>query len=124
SSLFIGTDMGVVTTNVRAAFSRAKCAILESNHDPILLEQSNRPVSLKHRIRGRTGHLSNEDAAMLLRETNPLCLKTLLLGHISSECNSHSLAMRAFTDVCSELGRPDIALSVLEQDCPGELWEF
>ena len=124
SSLFIGTDMGMVTTNVRTAFSRATCAILESNHDPILLEQSNRPVSLKHRIRGRTGHLSNEDAAMLLRETNPLCLKLLLLGHISSECNSCSLAKRAFTDVCDELGRTDIALFILEQDSPGELLEF
>lgn len=124
SSLFVGTDMGVVTANVRMAFSRATCAVLESNHDPILLEQSDRPISLKQRIRGRTGHLSNEDAAMLVRETNPLCLKTLLLGHISSECNSPSLARRTFADVFEELGRTDVHLSVLEQDSPGDLFEF
>lgn len=124
SSLFIGTDMGVVTTNVRAAFSRATCAVLEANHDPVLLEQSGRPVSLKQRIRGRTGHLSNEDAAMLVRETNPSCLKTILLGHISSECNSCSLAKRAFMDVLEELGRTDIELALLEQDRPGNLFEF
>lgn len=124
SSLFVGTDMGIVTTNVRMAFSRAKCAVLESNHDPILLEQSSRPVSLKQRIRGRTGHLSNEDAAMLVRETNPSCLKTILLGHISSECNSPSLARRAFADVLEDLGRTDITLAVLEQDRPGDLFEF
>jgi phosphoribosyl 1,2-cyclic phosphodiesterase len=124
SSLFVGTDMGIVTANVRMAFSRATCAVLESNHDQILLEQSSRPVSLKQRIRGRTGHLSNEDAATLVRETNPSCLKTILLGHISSECNSPSLARRAFTDVLDELGRTDITLAVLEQDRPGDLFEF
>ena len=124
SSLFIGTDIGIVTENVRAAFSRATCAVLESNHDPILLEQSDRPVSLKRRIRGRTGHLSNEDAAMRVRDTNPSGLKTILLGHISSECNSPSLARKAFVDVLEDIGRTDISLSVLEQDRPGELFEF
>lgn len=124
SSLFVGTDMGIVTQNVRMAFSRATCAVLESNHDPILLEQSSRPVSLKQRIRGRSGHLSNEDAAMLVKETNPPCLKTILLGHISSECNSPSLARRAFADVLEELGRTDIHLSVLGQDRPGDLFVF
>ena len=124
SSLFVGTDMGVVTANVRRAFSRATCAVLESNHDPVLLEQSSRPVSLKQRIRGRTGHLSNEDAAMLVRETNPSCLKTILLGHISSECNSPSLARKAFADVLEDIGRTDIALEVLEQDRPCDLFEF
>ena len=123
-SLFVGTDMGIVTANVRMAFSRATCAVLESNHDPILLEQSNRPVSLKQRIRGRTGHLSNEDAAMLVRETNPPCLKKLLLGHISSECNSPSLARKAFVDVLEDLGRTDITLEILEQDRPCDLFEF
>ena len=124
SSLFVGTDMGVVTANVSMAFSRATCAVLESNHDPVLLAQSSRPVSLKQRIRGRTGHLSNEDAAMLVRDTNPSSLKTILLGHISSECNSPSLARRAFADVLEEIGRTDIELSVLEQDRPGDLFEF
>jgi len=124
SSLFVGTDMGIVTANVRMAFSRATCAVLESNHDPMLLEQSSRPVSLKQRIRGRTGHLSNEDAALLVKETNPSCLKTILLGHVSSECNSPSLAKRAFVDVLEEINRTDITLSVLEQSRPGDLFEF
>lgn len=124
SSLFIGTDIGVVTSAVRSAFSRATCAVLESNHDPVLLEQSSRPVSLKQRISGRTGHLSNEDAAMLVRETNPGRLKTILLGHLSSECNSPSLARRAFSDVLKDLDRTDIELHILEQDCHSGLVEF
>ena len=123
-SLFIGTDMGYVTENVRAAFARATCAVLEANHDPVLLEQSDRPVSLKQRIRGRAGHLANEDAAALLMETNPPCLKTLLLGHISQQCNSRPLARKAFADALARLGRDDITLSLLEQNAPCDLCEF
>ncbi len=124
SSLFVGTDMGCVSANVREMFAHATCAVLEANHDPILLEQSDRPISLKQRIRGRTGHLANEDAVELLVGTNPPCLKTLLLGHISQQCNSPSLVRRAFSDALAELGRSDIRLSLLEQDAPGDLYEF
>ena len=123
-SLFVGTDMGFVTANVREMFAHATCAILEANHDPILLEQSDRPVSLKQRIRGRTGHLANEEAAELLLETNPSCLKTLLLGHISQQCNSMSLVRKAFSDALAELGRNDITLALLDQDRPCDLYEF
>lgn len=114
-SLFVGTDLGVVTPGVREVFSRATCAVLESNHDPILLEQSDRPFSLKQRIRGRTGHLSNDDAAELLTATNPRRLKTLLLGHVSSQCNSPSLARRTMSDALRGLGRDDVSLHVLCQ---------
>ena len=124
SSLFVGTDIGFVTANVREMFTHATCAILEANHDPVLLEQSDRPVSLKQRIRGRTGHLANEDAAELLLATNPPCLKTLLLGHISQQCNSASLARKTFSDALAELGRSDVTLALLDQDRPCDLYEF
>lgn len=123
-AFFVGTDMGFVTANAREMFARATCALLEANHDPILLEQSGRPPLLKQRIRGRNGHLANEDAAALLRDTNPPCLRRLLLGHISSECNSVSLARSAFTETIAALNRSDIALDVLRQDAPSELFEF
>lgn len=123
-SLFVGTDMGFVTANARALFTRATCALLEANHDPILLEQSSRPPLLKQRIRGRNGHLANEDAAELLLDTNPPCLKRLLLGHISSECNSVSLARSALSKAIEALNRSDIALDVLRQDVPSDLFEF
>ena len=123
-ALFVGTDMGFVTAGARDAFSRATCAVLEANHDPILLEQSDRPLSLKRRICGRAGHLSNEDSAALLRETNPSCLKTLLLGHVSQQCNSPSLARHAFEETLADIGRADITLDVLEQGRTSELFEF
>ena len=118
----VGTDMGAPTFGVRDALARATCAILESNHDPVLLQTSDRPVSLKQRIAGRCGHLSNGDAADLVREVQPLRLKTLLLAHLSRPCNAPYLALEAMRPAVAELGRP-IALDTLDQDDPSPLYE-
>lgn len=116
--LFIGTDTGVPTTGVRDALWRCDCAILESNYDPVLLETSARPVSLKQRIAGRSGHLSNEDAAELVRSVNPPRLKTLLLAHLSEECNTPSLALAAMGRALADCSCCDVCLDVLPQHAP------
>ncbi len=123
SALFVGVDMGAPTFGVRDALARATCAILESNYDPILLNTSERPVSLKQRIAGRCGHLSNGDAADLVREVQSPRLKTLLLAHISRQCNAPYLALEAMRPAVADLGRP-ITLDVLDQDTPSPLYEF
>lgn len=124
ASLFIGTDMGVVTPPVKYAFIKADIAILESNHDPELLMMSDRHISLKERISGRSGHLANRDAANLFRETNPANLKALFLAHLSSECNRPHIAMEEMLEAVREHNRLDIRLCVLEQDAPSEIFEF
>ncbi len=123
SALFVGLDMGAPTFGVRDALARATCAILESNHDPVLLQTSDRPVSLKQRIAGRCGHLSNGDAADLVREVQPPRLKTLLLAHLSRQCNAPYLALESMRAAVADLGRP-ITLDVLDQDTPSPLYEF
>ena len=123
-ALFVGTDTGVPTTGVHDALSRCDCAVLEANHDPELLETSNRPVSLKQRIAGRSGHLANEDAAELVRAVAPVRLKTILLAHLSEECNSPSLARAAMCAALAECGCADVRVEVLEQHSPSELMVF
>ena len=115
--------MGVPTFGVRDALARATCAVLESNHDPVLLQTSDRPVSLKQRIAGRCGHLSNGDAADLVREVQPPRLKTLLLAHLSRQCNAPYLALESMRSAVAELGHP-VTLDVLDQDTPSPLYEF
>ncbi|MBQ4199803.1 MAG: MBL fold metallo-hydrolase [Kiritimatiellae bacterium] len=122
-ALFVGTDMGAATFGVRDALARATCAVLESNHDPVLLRMSDRPASLKQRIAGRCGHLSNGDAAELVREVRPSRLKTLLLAHLSRQCNAPYLALEAMQPALAELGRP-VTLAALDQDSPSALYEF
>ena len=124
SSFFLGTDMGVMTLAAKEALARANCAVLESNHDPELLARSERPISLKQRVAGRSGHLANHQAADAIRELNPPGLRTLLLGHISQQCNAPWLAREAMEKTLVDLGRTDVALATLEQDEPSALYEF
>ena len=124
ASLFVGTDMGVPTLPVKYALAQATCAVLESNHDPTLLACSDRPVSLKQRISGRCGHLSNQDAADLVREVAPPNLKTLLLAHLSRPCNAPHLALESMREALKDIEREDIALAALDQDEPSDLYEF
>lgn len=124
SALFVGTDMGVMTAPAKAALARATCAVLESNHDPELLARSERPESLKRRIRGRSGHLSNDQAADAVRELNPPLLRTLLLAHLSAQCNADYLALETMARALRDLHRPDVALAALAQDEPSALYSF
>ena len=124
SSLFVAMDMGIPTLPVKYALARATCAVLESNHDPTLLACSSRPVSLKQRISGRCGHLSNQDAADLVREVAPPNLKRLLLAHLSRPCNAPHLALESMREALKDIRREDIALAALDQDEPSDLYEF
>lgn len=124
SALFVATDTGCVTPAMQSAFARADCAVLESNYDPVLLETSDRSWSLKRRISGDNGHLSNDAAADLLLAVNPRRLKTLLLAHISRECNAPDIALGRMRSALIETGQPDVALCALSQDEPSPLFEF
>lgn len=124
SRLFLGTDMGVMTLAAKDALRRADCAVLEANHDLGLLHNSDRPLSLKQRIAGRCGHLSNDQMAEALVEVNPPRLRTLLLAHISSQCNAPYLAEEAAARALGELRRTDVAFAALSQDEPSDLYEF
>jgi phosphoribosyl 1,2-cyclic phosphodiesterase len=90
----VATDMGVVTTSVRDRLGRCHAAVLESNHDETMLNDSSRPWSLKKRIAGRLGHLSNTQAADTIVELAAGPLQTVFLAHISRDCNTGELALK------------------------------
>ena len=116
SKLGILTDFGYPSPLVRNKLAMCDALILESNHDYDMLMASNRPWSLKTRIAGRSGHLSNEDAADLLKSTSPQRLRLLLLAHISQECNTCKLAHDTLRQTLAAMRRPDVKLDVLHQD--------
>lgn len=124
SALFVATDTGCATEPMRRAFARADFAVLESNYDPVLLETSDRAWPLKRRISSDNGHLSNIDAADFVRAVNPSRLKTLLLAHISQQCNSPDIALAAMREALRDCGREDVSLSALSQDETSPLFEF
>jgi phosphoribosyl 1,2-cyclic phosphodiesterase len=70
--------------------------ILEANHDMELLEQdTKRPYSVKQRITGRHGHLSNEAAWEFLASVENPRWRKVLLGHLSKDCNHPERVLQA-----------------------------
>ena len=116
SCLGIMTDFGYASPLVHNKLSKCDALILESNHDYDMLMASNRPWTLKTRIAGRSGHLSNEAAADLLKTAAPPRLRLLLLAHLSEECNTPKLAHDTMRRTLVSMRRPDITLDVLHQD--------
>ncbi len=116
TKLFIGTDTGVVTAGMAKWYSKATCAVLEANYDPTLLWGSSRERSLKVRIDGPNGHLSNEASAELVATRTGRGMKVLLAAHRSQECNEPSLVKAAMAAALAQAGRSDVELALLEQD--------
>jgi phosphoribosyl 1,2-cyclic phosphodiesterase len=115
SRLCVVTDLGQGSTVVRDKLARCHCVILESNHDPDMLMASNRAWSLKSRIAGRSGHLSNADAAEIVSRSASRDLRTLLLAHLSEECNTCELALSTMRTALQQAGRDDVQVEVLSQ---------
>ena len=89
STLGIATDMGEVPEMVVQRLSICNALLLEFNHElEWLINCKTRPQPLIQRIRGRNGHLSNDQAAELLVRIAGPHLRTVYLAHISDECNS------------------------------------
>ncbi|MCH8552228.1 MAG: MBL fold metallo-hydrolase [Natronospirillum sp.] len=81
------TDLGHITPYIAEAYRDLDALILEANHDPVMLAEGPYPASLKRRVGGRFGHLSNEQSADLLRQLNMDRLQQIVIAHISEQNN-------------------------------------
>ena len=69
-------------------------ALLESNYDLEILADGPYPEWLKKRIGGPTGHISNYEAAELLRAAATKRMKWACLAHLSHDNNTPDLALK------------------------------
>lgn len=90
--LGIATDLGRATRTVRHALSGCHLLILEANHDEVLLQAAPYPWSVKARIGGSHGHLSNRAAAELATDLHHPELLGVVLAHLSESSNDPALA--------------------------------
>ncbi len=93
-TLVLCTDLGFVSEEVKTYVGQANAILLESNHDSNMLMNGFYPWHLKERIAGRTGHLSNDNAGELLKESLNLRTSHVMLGHLSEENNTPELALQ------------------------------
>jgi phosphoribosyl 1,2-cyclic phosphodiesterase len=94
----IATDLGIATAMVKNHLKDCRCLVIEANHDLRMLEQGPYPWPLKQRIKGRTGHLSNESSRELLMEILDENLSHVILGHLSETNNTPEIALRVVTE--------------------------
>ena len=115
------TDLGHTTRLVLERVRAANVLVLESNHDVKMLQDCpTRPWSLKQRILGRHGHLSNEAAADAAEQIMSAHLRHLYLGHLSRECNRPDLAYRVVQERLLKIGASHVRVELTSQrePCP------
>lgn len=82
-------DMGHLDKKTKTILQSATTLVLESNYCPDMLENDpRRPFSLKQRIRGRHGHLSNDDTFKFLTAERSPSWQKIILAHVSRNCNN------------------------------------
>ncbi len=124
-SLVYLTDSGYFPEAKLDSIANAHHYIIESNHDPVLLLESDRTWLLKRRILDDQGHLSNEDSALLIAQALGENTKVITLAHLSQECNTESHARKAYLDVFERQGFivEDFQIRCAKQDEPLDLEE-
>lgn len=112
AAVAVMTDCGHYDDYICDHLTELDAMLLEANHDPAMLAAGPYPMVLKRRIMSDRGHLSNEAAGELLAKVFAPRLRSVALGHISKENNTHELAERTVRETLVRL-RGAEALSVL-----------
>lgn len=93
------TDLGHITDYIISKSLNANVIFLEFNYDDLMLEKSKYPYSLKKRINGKYGHLSNKQSLEYLKKIDLDKLELLFCGHLSENNNQFSLVEDILKDV-------------------------
>lgn len=115
-SIGLLSDTGHVTERIVDRLRGVRLLFLEANYDEAMLEADlRRPWSTKQRISSRHGHLSNAQAAELVGQLAAIGLERVVLGHLSSDCNSPEVAAAAVRAVA-----PTVPVSCAAQKEPSD----
>ncbi len=106
------TDVGHLVRALVDALKDCDALLVESNYDPVLLRDGPYPWSLKERILGPLGHLSNGDVARLVERGLGASCRQLVLAHLSRKNNHPELALVASEEALGRAGRRGVRLSV------------
>lgn len=86
------TDTGYINNKYFNILSNREVYIMESNHDIEMLNNGPYSFSLRQRILGDKGHLSNYDCSRYLSSFIGDKTNTIILAHLSEENNTKELA--------------------------------
>jgi phosphoribosyl 1,2-cyclic phosphodiesterase len=111
--LGILTDLGNISAHVEESYRDCDALVLEANHDPHMLASGPYPPSLKQRVGGAWGHLSNAQAAGFLERVNLQRLRQLVVAHISQQNNSVERASETLSAVVASI--PEVVFACQDE---------
>ena len=119
----IATDIGHITDDIIDNLSKSNFSLLEANYDPNILKYSKYPYSLKQRIAGPNGHLSNSESGNLISILIKSGLSHAMLGHLSKENNFPELAYKTVVEelIHNNYDENAIHIDVARRDLPSPL---
>lgn len=119
-ALGILTDLGSIPQHVQERYAECDALIIEANHDETMLFEGSYPYSLKQRVGGDWGHLSNRQTAEFIAKLDQKRLQWLVVAHISEQnncmqilsetLNSHIQDTRKIHYACQQEGFDWLAL--------------
>jgi len=108
-ALGLATDTGAWTPALAEALAQVDLLAIEFNHDSQMQRESGRPAFLIRRVMSDAGHLSNEQAGLLLaditRRSGAHPPRDVVLMHLSRQCNRPDLALQAARAALASVGR-------------------
>ena len=119
----IATDLGYMPESIKVHLRRVQMLLLESNHDLEMLKVGPYPWSVKQRVMGRNGHLSNSHTCDYLEAGLDNGVQTLILGHLS-EHNNHPEIVRMGAAQSLELRGLAPRLVIAEQKRQTEVFTY
>lgn len=96
------TDTGYVSDKLRQDLKNATAYLIESNHEIDMLRYGKYPWSLKQRILGDKGHLSNVDGALAMTDLIGDNTQHIYLGHLSRDNNTKEIAMEVMQNILKD----------------------
>ncbi len=113
------TDIGFADEHLTNHFSQCHAVFLESNYDEYMLENGTYPRTLKNRIRGGEGHLSNKQALQLFLNHRPAFMSHLFLSHLSRQ-NNHPKKVKQLFEPFAE----NTKIVIAPRDKPTALFQI
>lgn len=119
SSVGLLSDVGHVTRMIVDRLKGVDTLFTESNYDEVMLQNdTKRPWSTKQRISNRHGHLSNDQTADLVGQIATDSLARVVLGHLSSDCNTAELARSVIEKKLTDAGCREVRVECADRKDP------
>lgn len=114
------TDTGYINNKYFNILSNRNLYIMESNYDAEMLNSGPYAFSLRQRILGDKGHLSNYDSALYLSKFIGSDTKCVMLAHLSQENNTPDIAYNTLMERLDSSKQVVDKIILLEQDVCSE----